>query len=297
MIKKLNIVLAVVFVLLCGLKGLKEIKVARERDAAEAPAPVRVEQPGAAFAPNVYYEHWSYFAAEDPISNRNGILLDTIRALFPKARFKMLPGGAEDFARKLREEPNAIVVGFGDHPAFAGCRAAATPMAWGKIILMTLRSNPWRYEGEESLDRVRIVTDPVYLDYAVLRERHKKLGDDSPLLRVAPPGTTQMEMAAMVEAGEADAFVAGGDSGNKGVAVDTMSMRLLQRFRKSDEIGRGDALLYVSALDPEFEKGVLDAYEKGMRRIEASGERRRIFEYYGMVAAPLPPLPEEEGTP
>lgn len=297
MIKKLNIVLAVVFVLLFGLKGLKEIKVARERNAAAAPAPVRVERPGAAFAPNVYYEHWSYFAAEDPISNRNGILLDTIRAIFPKARFKMLPGGAEDFARKLREEPNAIVVGFGDHPAFAGCRAAATPMAWGKIILMTLRSNPWRYEGEESLDRVRIVTNPVYLDYAVLRERHEKLGDDSPLLRVAPPGTTQMEMAAMVEAGEADAFVAGGDSGNKGVAVDTMSMRLLQRFRKSDEIGRGDALLYVSTLDPEFEKGVLDAYEKGMRRIEASGERRRIFEYYGMVAAPLPPLPEEEGTP
>ena len=38
MIKKLNIVLAVVFVLLFGLKGLKEIKVARERNAAAAPA-------------------------------------------------------------------------------------------------------------------------------------------------------------------------------------------------------------------------------------------------------------------
>ena len=201
------------------------------------------------------------------------------------------------FAKKLREDPHAVVAGFGAHPAFDGCRAAATPMAYGKIILMTLRSNSWRYDGEKSLDKIRIVTDPVYLDYAVLRERHARLGDDSPLFRVVPPGTSQMELAAMVEAGEADAFVAGGDSGNKGVAVDTMSMRLLQRFRKSAEIGRGDALLYVSTLDANFAQDVLDAYEKGMRRIEASGERRRIFEYYGMVPAPLPPLPSEEGVP
>lgn len=298
MIKKINIFLAIVFAALFGLKGLKEIKTARERDAAaSAAAPVRAERAGSALAPNVYYEHWAYFAAEDPISNRNGILLDTLRAIFPNARFQMLQGGAEDFARKLREDPHALVAGFGKHPAFEGCRAAATPMAYGKVILMTLRSNPWRYEGEESLDHVRIVTDPVYLDYAVLRERHEKLGDDSPLFRVAAPGTTQMELAAMVENGEADAFVAGGDSGNKGVAVDTMSMKLLQRFRKSAEIGRDNALLYVSSVDKEFEKGVLDAYEAGMRRIEDSGERKRIFEYYGMVPAQLPPVAEEEGTP
>ena len=297
MIKKINIFLAIVFAALFGLKGLKEIKTARERDAVADAAPSRAERAESALEPNVYYVHWAYFAAEDPISNRNGVLLDTIRAIFPKARFKMFDASAEEFVAKLREDPHAIVAGFCAHPAFEGCRAAETPMAYGKIILMTLRSNPWRYEGEKSLDKLRVVMDANYLDFEVLRKRHERLGDDSPLLRVVSSETTEMEQAAMVESGEADAFVTGGDSGNKGVAVDTMSMRLLQHFRKSAEIGRDNALLYVSSLDKEFEKAVLDAYEAGMRRIEASGERKRIFEYYGMVPEPLPPLPSEEGTP
>lgn len=294
MIKKINIALAIAFALLFALKGLKEIKTARERNPAAGAAAAAAQPAGSKLAPNVYYGHWSYFAAKDPISNRNGILLDTLRAIFPDARFTELHGGPEAFAEKLRTDPHAVVAGFGRHPAFDGCRVAATPMAYGTLILMTLRSNPWRYEGEESLDKLRIVSDPVYLDYGVLRKRLERLGEGSPLFRVASPGMSKMEQAAMVEAGEADAFVASGDIGNKGVAIDTMSIRILQHFRKSAEIGRDDTLLYVSALDGDYARDVLDAYEEGMRRIERSGERRRIFEYYGMVPRPLPP---EDGAP
>lgn len=289
MIKKINIFLAVVFALLFGLKGLKEIRNAREREAAAEAVSSEEERAGSELAPNVYYVHWAYFAAEDPISNRNGVLLDTIRAIFPKARFMAFDGSPGDFAAKLREDPRAVVAGFGVHPAFEGCRAAATPMGYGTCILMTLRSNPWRYEGEESLDQLRIVTHPAYLDYSALRKRHERLGDDSPLFRVVPPETSKMEQAAMVESGEADAFVASGDAGNKGVAIDTMSIRILQHFRKSAEISRDDILLYVSTLDEQFARDVLDAYEEGMRRIDASGERSRIFEYYRMVPRPLSP--------
>lgn len=288
MIKKINIVLAILFAVMFALKGLKEIKADRERNAAANPAPAKAAKAETELAPTVYYVHWTYFAAEDPLSNRNGVLLDTLRAIFPKARFVLFGGSVEDFAAKLREDPHALVAGFGAHPAFAGCRAAKTPMAYGSYILMTLRTNPWRYEGEKSLDKLRIVTSPDYLDCEVLRKRYEKLGGDSPLFRVASPETSKMEQAAMVEAGEADAFVAAGDAGNKGVAIDTMSIRILQRFRKSDEIGRDDMLLYVSTLDEKYSQDVLDAYEAGMRRIEASGERRRIFEYYRMVPDPLP---------
>ena len=96
-----------------------------------------------------------------------------------------------------------------------------------------------------------------------------------------------MEMAAMVEAGEADAFAVSGDIGDKGVAIDTMSIRILQRFRKSPEIARGDIMLYVSSLDKDYADRVIEAYEAGIRRIDASGERRRIFDYYGMVPTPI----------
>lgn len=296
MIKKLNIVLAILFAAMLGLKGLKEIKASRERDAAAATAaaPAGAERAETTLAPNVYHVRWAYFAAEDPMSNRNGVLLDTIRAIFPNATFKVVKGEVEDIARKLREDPHGVVVGFGPHPEFAGFRSAPTPMAYSKVILMTLRSNPWRYEGKKSLDKLRILVDSDFLDYPVIRERFDKLGGDSPKFRVVPLDMSALEQAALVEAGEADAFVASGDAGVNGVAVDTMSMRILQHFRKSDEIGRGDALLYVSTLDEKFAQDVLDAYEAGMRRIESSGERARIFDYYGMEAPPLPP---EEGKP
>ena len=288
MIKKFNIFLVVVFVLLLGLKGLNEIRAARERDVASPDTPSDTSQEPSLPPPNVYYLHWSYFANEDPISNRNGILLDVVRAIFPGAKFKLLRGSPETFVEKLRTDSRAIVLGYGHHPAFKGCLAAPTPLGYGKFILMTLRSNPWRYTGPESLDKVRILMSIDYLDYSILRERHEKLGPDSPLLRVLPQSTTPMELAVMVEEGMADAFVTGGDQGDTGgIALEAMSVKVLQHFRKSPEVGRDDILLYVSSLDKDYSKHLVDAYEAGIRRIDESGERRRIFAYYGMTPPPI----------
>ena len=73
-----------------------------------------------------------------------------------------------------------------------------------------------------------------------------------------------------------------------------MSTTIVQRFRMSAEIDRGNALLHVSKADPDFAAALIDEYEKGMRRIEASGERSRIFGYYGFE--PVPVADAEEGT-
>ena len=66
-----------------------------------------------------------------------------------------------------------------------------------------------------------------------------------------------------------------------------MSVRILQHFRKSQEIGRDSVLLYVSSADKDYSKRIIDAYEAGICRIEASGERRRIYDYYGMTPMPI----------
>lgn len=289
MIKKLNVVLVAVFVAMLALKGLNGLKKARARaDADRTPAAsTAVREAPSIPPPHVYYDYWMYFSSEDPISNRNGILLDTIRAIFPGATFSLLRGGLEQHVQKLREDPRAVVVGYGRHSAFEGCRAAQTPLAYGRVILMTLRSNPWRYTGPDSLDNLRIVMSADGLDYEELRKRHERLGPDSSLLRVFPLTTTPMELAAMVEDGKADAFVTGGDHGiGGGIALGT-SVRIIQRFRKSPEIARGDIMLYVSSLDKDYADRVIEAYEAGIRRIDASGERRRIFDYYGMVPTPI----------
>ena len=287
MIKKINIALLVAFVAMMCMKGISVMR-ASKGAATMSAAPTAVAPAERPPAPNVYYQRWTYFSVEDPISNRNGILLDLMRAIFPESKFICINGSPATFAAKLREDPNAVVVGFGKHPALDGCLAAPTSLAYSPFVLMTLRSNTWRYTGPASLEKLRIITTPSFLDYATIREMYNRQGSNSEQFKVLPQDMSQVELAAKVEAGEADAFVAAGAQSRDGVAVGTFSLRIMQQFRQSSVIGKDSVLMYVSTLDENFSKKVLEAYDAGMRRIDASGERRRIFDYYGIVLDPLP---------
>lgn len=288
MIKKLNIFLAIVFSLMFGLKGLKEIKASRAKES-HSSAPVASGQAkSSGLDPYVCYSYWAGYSLEDPISNRNGVLLDTIKAIFPNATFHRLFGNVEEFAKILRENPKAVVVGFGAHPALKGLCVAPTPISSSPIVLMTLRTNPWQYKGQASLDSLRILTNEAFLDYKVLRDLIKQYGRDSQHLRIMPASVSKLELAEMVEKGEADAFVTTGMNDAAGALMDGIaSVRILQRFRKSKVISVDGTFLYVSGIDAAFSKSVIEEYEKGIRRLDVSGQRRRIFEYYGMEYSPV----------
>lgn len=289
MIKKINVALAIAFAVLLTVKGLKQLK-----DAATAQSATRQNVAAAqqadvsSLAPHVYYGYWAGYTLENPISNRNGILLDIVRAVFPKATFSHVHGNVEVFAKIMQEDPNAVVVGFGNHPDLKQFQSAPTPLMHCPLVLMTLRTNPWRYKGAASLDELRIVADEAFLDYKVIRDLRARVGKDSGRLRLVPSTVTKVGLAEIVEKGEADAFVMADLMNVEGATLDGLtSLRFLQRFRKSKVIANDGTMLYVSGKDADFAKCVIDAYEAGIRRIEKSGERRRIFEYYGVPYTPV----------
>ena len=289
MIKKINVALAIAFAVLLTVKGLKQLK-----DAATAQSATRQNVAAAqqadvsSLAPHVYYGYWAGYTLENPISNRNGILLDIVRAVFPKATFSHVHGNVEAFAKIMQDDPNAVVVGFGNHPELKKYQSAPTPLMHCPLVLMTLRTNPWRYKGSASLDELRIVADEAFLDYKVIRELHARVGENSDRLRLVPSTVTKVGLAEIVEKGEADAFVMADLMNVEGATLDGLtSLRFLQRFRKSKVIANDGTMLYVSGKDADFAKRVIDAYEAGIRRVEKSGERRRIFEYYGVPYTPV----------
>ena len=282
MIKKVNIILAVAFSLMLGLKGLKEIKDAREKKVQPSAAESSVQEEASSLAPCICYEYWAGYSIEDPISNRNGVLLDVMRAIFPKATFRHIHGNMDAFVDMLEKDPNAAVVGFGDHPSLKNAIAAPTPLMYCPLVLMTLRTNPWRYKGESSLDSLRILANEAFLDYKLIRNLHDRHGKDSPALRIVPSSVSKVMLADMVEDGEADAFVMSDMKNEMGAAMDSVtSVRLLYHFRRSEPIANEGTRFIVSGKDPELAKRMVDEYEKGLLRIEKSGELRRIFEYYG----------------
>ena len=290
MIKKLNIALAVLFAAMFAVKGLKSVRRANADDAAAAPAAGGGAGEMSTLSPRVFYEYWSGYTLQNPISNRNGVLLDIIRAIFPNATFSRINGGIEDFANKLRSDGHAVLVGFGAHSALAEFRVAPTPLMNCPLALMTLRSNPWHYVDYSSLTNIRIVASEGFLDYSVLKRLREDTENGAAKLRTLPSHVTKVEMGEMVLRGEADAFVLS-DLQNSDVATrdGLMSARFVHSFRKSSAITSEGTVLYVSGLDPDFASRVIDEYEAGLRRIDASGELRRIMEYYEIPYAPLQP--------
>ncbi len=286
MIKKLNILLVVVLCAMFAMKGLKEIKKSRERQT-QVKEEVAARQEVSSLAPCAYYGYWAGYTVENPISNRNGMLLDIVKAIFPNATFRRLYGDVTEFAQHLREDPNAVVVGFGEHPDLKNAKAAPTPLMYCPIVLLTLRTNPWRYKDVSSLEGVRILANEAFLDYKVLRDLLAKYGEDSPYLRIMPAFVSKEKQAEMVANGEADAFVSTGVDNSEVIMDGIASTRILQQFRKSDPIGNDGTFLYVSTKDASFATNVVAEYEAGLRRIDASGQLRRILEYYGMPYAPV----------
>jgi len=287
MIKKINIALLIAFVAMLAMKGLKGLK---EASAKRAVAQDRTAEQSeeSQLAPRVYYGYWAGYTLENPISNRNGVLLDIVRAVFPKATFRHIHGDVKDFAKVLREDSHAVVVGFGNHPALKEFQSAPTPLMACPLVVMTLRTNPWHFDGVKSLDGLRILADEAFLDYKVIRDLHERKGQESGWLHIVPSATTKVAMAEMVEKGEADAFVMADLANVQGVTIDGLaSVRFLQRFRKSKVIANDGTLLYVSGKDAGFAKSVLEEYEAGVRRIDKNGMRSRIFEYYGIPYQPI----------
>lgn len=288
MIKKINVALAIAFAVLLAVKGLKQLKTAATTSSATRQNAVARQSEVSSLAPRVYYGYWSGYTLENPISNRNGILLDIVRAVFPKATFRHVHDNVEAFAKIMQEDPTAVVVGFGSHPALKDFPVAPTPLMHCPLVLMTLRTNPWHYKSPASLDGLRIVADEAFLDYKVIRDLYARVGRDSGRLRLLPSTVTKVELAEIVEKGDADAFVMADLTNVEGAAMDgLMSVRFLQRFRKSRAIANDGTMLYVSGKDADFAKRVIEAFEAGIRRIEKSGERRRIFEYYGVPYASI----------
>ena len=283
MIKKINTLLVVAFVAMLALKGVKVLKDSRAAAAQSHKAATSERQDASQLAPCVCYGYWAGYSIENPISNRNGVLLDMMRAIFPNATFRNVHGNVDEFAKILREDPKAVVVGFGEHPSLKGMKMAPTPLMHCPLVLMTLRTNPWRYKGPKSLDGLRIVVNEAFLDYKVIRELRDRNGGDAKRLRFMPSSITKVELAELVEKGEADAFVMAGMKNDQGELMDGFtSIQLIREFRRSEVIGNDGTFLYVSNVDADLARRTIDEFEKGMKRIEASGERRRIFEYYGI---------------
>lgn len=280
MIKKLNAVLFVLLLLLLGMKLLKD------KLAAPQSAPVEVVEEksvrNAEFAPTVYYLPWVPYAVFNPITNRNGYLLDVLREIFPNARFVRLSGTVRNVVAKLSEDPSGVQCEYGDHLLLTNVVSAATPLLTREIAVYTERSNPWAYEGVESLGKLRLSICENDLDSKVLRAYAEKYGNDPKRLRIYKHDLRDDdEWRTDLQEKRIDGYVDTRVEDVKTSSLGSLAVRLLWGS-VSAPIDTVEVRFSVSNRDPAYAKQLIDAYERGIREMEASGELRRLRDYYGI---------------
>ncbi len=276
MIKKINILLIVSVAVLFGLKLLLDAVDGMKKTSTVSADMANREVSD--LAPTVYFYQWRPYSCVDPITNRNGLFLDIIRAIFPKAKFVCRGDDISDYVQFLDEDPTAVCVNYGEHPYLSKHPTAKTPIGSHRLLLYLPRTSKWRYAGPESLDKLRIGVEDDDLDSKCIRELRKKWKDDPKHIRVVAGHDSEEQACLLAERGEIDAFV----TNNEDIlqVQHHTARRMVQGFRTSEPIDQVDVLFRVSGKNPELAKRMIDAFDNGMKTIRRTGELKRILEYY-----------------
>ena len=280
MIKKLNTVLFVALLLLLGMKIAKDklTAVAPSEDAVVEAHSVR----NAEFAPTVYFVPWAPYALVNPNTNRNGFMLDLMRMIFPNARFVRVYGTARDLGKKLGEDPSCVLCEHGEHPLLKDALLAPTPLLRREISVYTMRSNPWVYEDLSSLDGICLSVTDDDLDSKVIRAHCEKHKNDPKRVRFFDGGMRDnVDWREELMSGRIDGYF----NTRIGVVKSSLLGSLAEQIlwaSISPTVDTVDVRFMVSNRDPAYAKQLIEAYERGFKEAESTGELRRLREYYGI---------------
>lgn len=281
MIKKINtilfvaigaiVLLKVVIDAMEGLAGAEQEKATHLRSTRNAD-----------FAPTIFYVYSETLAEENPLTKRNGPVLDIARAIFPKARFVQIADSYEQIAELLRKNPHTAGFCYSGDERFADFAVAPTPLFHDELVIYSKRDKKWNYNGPESLDQIRLCVSEEFLLSPMLKQHAERNREHPERVHISRLGDNSMKNA-FEDYGEGrlDAYVdsyVGMVPYRQGFKADDIISTVT-----SDVIDRLPVAFVVSNADPEYAKRLVDAYEREFAELKASGELRRLFQYYGIT--------------
>lgn len=287
MIKVVNIVILVFLMVMLVVGAIDKMRSSASASApAGSPVPVAQEEPRSELAPDLCVLHSPPYMFVDEISGRRGLFLEQLLSIFPKARLQTRESAVSDewAIEQLKTNPRAafITLCVQDSDSTTNfMRRARLPMGEIPVVLLTLREQ--RAVEPEDLaahPELKIGVFEEARDAAFARTflragRGKVYSGDFDLVEKA------------LREGEVAAFSLLYRRMNENDAY--AHSYGMEKLRVSKPLAVEKFGLVVSALDPAFADALIRDYEAGLRRLERSGERRRIHEYYGLPIVPLDP--------
>ena len=286
MIKVVNIVVLVFIVGMLVVSAIDKMRSAVSSSAGSSARVVSAEEPRSELAPDLCVPYAPPYMFVDEISGRRGLFLEQLLSIFPKARLQTRASVVSvDWAlEQLKTNSRAALMYwcFQDPDAPTNfMRCARLPLGEVPIVLLTLRK-------QQAVEPEDLAAHPEY-----------KIGIFEELLGAA-------FARPFLEAGRVKVYRGDFDLVEKAllegevVAFASMYQREvdketydpgyeMEKFRVSQPFAFEKFGLIVSTLDPAFADALIRDYEAGMHRLERTGERRRIYDYYGLPIVPLEP--------
>lgn len=277
MIKKLNILLlSLVLAMLVAKFAVDRLSAVRGGSAAPRTASSVLN---AGFAPRIVYRELVSIAMVNPMTQRNGCVLDVMKAIFPNGTLDERKLDVASTSDLLKRDPHAVCVTYGDHPLLRDFPHAPTPIAEAEIVLYTPRTLEWSYDGPASLSKIKIGFVEGYEDCPnLLRLYEASLKTDNPMILFRHSDKYYRDPLSAVLDGVVDAVaLLRTDYSSETIGV---TVKTLFKFNVSPAIDKVPFLLTVSKADPEYAQALIAAYESGYKVLEDSGALRRIREYY-----------------
>lgn len=269
MIKKINIAVVILFFAMLLVKMIVSLGGGSASKGVVTP----IAPEGSQLEPTVYYPWWPPYFAEDVVAKRDGMVLDQIKAIFPRARFV----GTGDYGvtnnEKLRADRRGVTFYVREAEDVSGFVASTNALATFVIRISTLRSCPWKYTGPDSIRDIKLYVPAVVstvpfvkdlIDRGVGRIADANENVDGKLLSGQMDG--YVDCAAMYKASD-------GTDGHSFA---------YEEFHFSPPLAKSDLIVLVNAADPEFAEAFIRDFDAGLERIRANGQLRRIKEYYGL---------------
>lgn len=281
MIKKINIALALVFVVLFAFKFLLDAATAAKARKRRAAVTAAVASSASDLAPHIYFSAWPPHFSPNAVTRHNGFCLDIIREVFPNAVFDDSKDTTklETVLELLRTDPDAVIAEYGDLPELEGFPTASEQMAWMALCVYLPRTNPWQYAGPESLDQLRLGWTADYNDSPVLRAFAEKW-KDTPGKAVVynPPRHVGDFYWERITGGEIDGFVS--TVGEAEISRLDNDSKSFVRYRRSKPIDVVTLRFRASSVDLERSQRICDAFDEGVHRLYRDGTIQRLAEYY-----------------
>jgi len=284
MIKKLNaLMLVLVAVMVMAKLALKSSRKKSVRESGETF--VCAQARNAEFAPTVHYFDLPGLSLVNPLTNRNGYLLDVMRAIFPRARFEgmSVPDLAE-IGEEVKRGTDTLVMAPLMVPELLeklGLVLAKTPLYNQDVVVYTLRPSEWNYTGVGSLRELKKLGMRAELArMPAMKGLVEKMGERLRIYKRGEAGYERFSQALL--SGEVDGYLMQRQNSKLAATEDGgLTGDMTFNLRCSPPVGEVPVVPAVPNADPDRAKKLIEAYERGYREIEASGELRRIREYYG----------------